>query len=300
MAWSPSFDGTSKIRSIVIPLPANQQVNYSFNYYFDWYADPSGTITVAVTYDGGATSSALYSQVNATGNVGPLVQSGNFTTPVSGSQNCQLEITFSGNSFNNDNIYWDNMCLAFSVPVELTSFAALSNGEDVELNWTTATETNNQGFQVERMISGGSFEQVGYVAGFGTTTEPKAYSFVDTKLEAGNYTYRLKQIDFDGTFSYSEEINADVEIPIEYSLEQNYPNPFNPSTTIKYSIPEEGFVKLAVYNMLGEEVAMIVNASQKAGRYEVNFNANGLSSGVYIYRIEAANYTSSKKLMLMK
>ncbi|HEY6625994.1 MAG TPA: T9SS type A sorting domain-containing protein, partial [Ignavibacteriaceae bacterium] len=95
------------------------------------------------------------------------------------------------------------------------------------------------------------------------------------------------------------EDNTD-EIPSAYQLYQNYPNPFNPSTTIKYSLPEDGYVKLAVYNMLGEEVATIVNASQKAGRYEVNFNAKGLSSGVYVYRIEAANFTASKKLMLMK
>ncbi len=188
----------------------------------------------------------------------------------------------------------------FSVPVELTSFGATSNGTDVELKWTTATETNNQGFQIERMNASGSFEQAGYVAGFGTTTEPKAYSFIDSKLESGNYTYRLKQIDFDGTFTYSEEVNVEVELPLEYSLEQNYPNPFNPSTMIKYSIPEDGNVKLAVYNMLGEEVASIVNTTQKAGRYEVNFNASQLSSGVYVYRIEAANFTSSKKLMLLK
>jgi hypothetical protein len=198
----------------------------------------------------------------------------------------------------------------YTVPVELTSFAANAVRDEVELNWRTATETNNQGFEIERMTAGGGFEQVGYVAGFGTTTEPKSYSFVDSKLEAGNYSYRLKQIDFDGSYEYSNEVNADVEIPLEYSLEQNYPNPFNPSTTIKYSLAEDGFVKLAVYNMLGEEVATIVNASQKAGRYEINFsalggsasggNANSLSSGVYVYRIESANYTSSKKLMLMK
>jgi len=192
------------------------------------------------------------------------------------------------------------MCLEFSVPVELTSFAASSKNNEVELSWTTATETNNQGFQVERMNAGGTFEQVGYVAGFGTTTEPKAYSFTDSKLEAGNYTYRLKQVDFDGSYEYSDEVNVVVELPLEYALEQNYPNPFNPSTTIKYSIPEDGFVKLAIYNMLGEEVASIVSNVQKAGRYEVNFNANGLASGVYVYRIEAANFTASKKLMLMK
>jgi hypothetical protein len=149
-------------------------------------------------------------------------------------------------------------------------------------------------------MNNGVFEKIGYVAGFGTTTEPKAYSFTDSKLDAESYTYRLKQIDFDGTFKYSDEVNIDVTLPLEYALEQNYPNPFNPSTTIKYSVAEDGFVKLAIYNMLGEEVVTIVNSVQKAGRYEVNFNASGLSSGVYVYRIEAANYTSSKKLMLMK
>ena len=300
MSWTPSFNGASKIRSTVIALPNNQQVSYSFNYYFDWYANPSGTVTVAVTYDGGATSNALYSQVDATGNVGPGLIAGNFTTPASGAQNTQVEITFNGYSFNNDNIYWDNLCLGYVVPVELSSFNAASNGADVELKWATATETNNQGFQVEKMNAAGTFEQVGYVAGFGTTTEPKAYSFIDSKLESGSYTYRLKQIDFDGSYEYSDEVSVEVEIPIEYSLEQNYPNPFNPSTTIKYSIPEDGFVKLAVYNMLGEEVATIVNTTQKAGRYEVNFNASKLSSGVYVYRIEASNFTASKKLILMK
>ena len=300
MSWTPQFNGVSKIRSAVIPLPNNQSVGYSFNYFFDWYANPSGVVTVAITYDGGTTTIPLYTSTDPTGNVGPLVVSGNFTTPATGTSNIQVEITFNGNSFNNDNVYWDEMCLSYVVPVELTSFTATSNGADVELKWATATETNNQGFQVERMSVGGSFEQVGYIPGFGTTTEPKAYSFVDSKLESGNYTYRLKQIDFDGTFTYSEEVNVDIELPLEYSLEQNYPNPFNPSTMIKYSIPEDGFVKLAIYNMLGEEVAAIVNTTQKAGRYEVNFNASKLSSGVYVYRIEAANFTASKKLMLLK
>jgi len=191
-----------------------------------------------------------------------------------------------------------NYC--YIVPVELTSFTASAVRDEVQLNWSTATETNNQGFQIERMIVGGAFEEVGYVAGFGTTTEPKAYSFIDSKLGAGSYTYRLKQVDFDGTYTYSNEVNVDVEIPLVYSLEQNYPNPFNPSTTIKYSIAEDGFVKLVIYSMLGEEVTTLVNTQQKAGRYEVNFNAAGLSSGVYVYRIEAANYISSKKLILMK
>jgi hypothetical protein len=188
----------------------------------------------------------------------------------------------------------------YSVPVEMTSFTATAVKDDVKLNWTTATETNNQGFAVERKTGEGTYEQIGYVAGFGTTTEPKAYEYTDSKLATGNYTYRLKQVDFDGTTVYSEEVNVVVEIPLEYSLEQNYPNPFNPSTTISYTIPEDGFVKLAIYNMLGEEVATIVNTTQKAGKYDINFNASKLSSGVYVYRLEAANFTAAKKLTLMK
>jgi hypothetical protein len=188
----------------------------------------------------------------------------------------------------------------YTVPVELVSFIANATRDEVELSWRTATETNNQGFSIERMMAGESFEEIGYVAGFGTTTEPKSYSFIDSKLVDGSYAYRLKQIDFDGSFEYSNEVNIDVELPLEYALEQNYPNPFNPSTTINYSIPEDGFVKLAVYNLLGQEIATLVNSFQKADRYDVSFNASGLSSGVYVYKIEATNFSASKKLVLMK
>jgi len=186
------------------------------------------------------------------------------------------------------------------VPVELTSFSAISANDDVELNWSTATETNNQGFQIQRKSGNSEFEEVGYVAGFGTTTDPKSYSFVDAGVPVGSYSYRLKQIDFSGKFEYTDEVNVDVTAPIEYALEQNHPNPFNPSTVINYSIPEDGFVKLAVYNLAGEEVALLVNSQQKAGRYEIDFNASNLASGVYIYRMESVNFNSSKKLMLMK
>jgi len=198
------------------------------------------------------------------------------------------------------NVPYLTVTYIYTVPVEMTSFTATSVKDEVNLKWSTATETNNQGFQIERMNVNGTFEQIGFVAGFGTTTEPKSYTFIDSKLETGNYTYRLKQIDFDGTFAYSEEINVNVEIPLVFALEQNYPNPFNPSTTIKYSIAEDGFVKMSVYNLLGEEVAALVNSTQKAGKYEVNFNASNLASGVYVYRIEAGNFVSSKKLMLLK
>jgi hypothetical protein len=208
--------------------------------------------------------------------------------------------TFTADGWAQTNRPYLEVMYEYVVPVELTSFAGISKNNEVELSWTTATETNNQGFEIERMNISGEFEQIGYVAGFGTTTEPKAYSYIDSELEVGEYTYRLKQIDYDGTATYSEEVNVEVEIPLEYSLEQNYPNPFNPTTTIKYSISKDGFVKLSIYNLLGEEVTTLVNSEQKAGRYEVNFDAAGLASGMYVYRIESVNYSASKKLMLMK
>ena len=198
------------------------------------------------------------------------------------------------------NIPYLEIVYEYIVPVELTSFTALANKDNVELNWITATETNNQGFEVERKSDSGIFESIGFVEGNGTTAETQAYSYTDTKLAEDSYTYRLKQIDFDGTFDYSDEVNVTVALPLQYTLDQNYPNPFNPSTKIDYSIAEDGFVKLAVYNMLGEEVATLVNAQQKAGRYNINFDASQFSSGVYVYRIETTNYTASKKLMLMK
>ena len=192
----------------------------------------------------------------------------------------------------------------YVVPVELTSFTATANETDVTLNWSTVTETNNQGFDIERASSsntpGQGWEKIGYVAGFGTTTEPKSYSFTDSKISDGVYTYRLKQIDLDGSFKYSDEVKVEVTSPLEFALEQNYPNPFNPSTTIKYSISSDGFVKLSVYNLLGEEVTRLVNHEQKAGRYEVTFDASGYASGVYVYRLESQNHLSVKKMLLIK
>jgi hypothetical protein len=275
-------------------------MTYSFNYYFDWYADPSGTITIGVTYDGGATSTILYNQVDATGNVGPTVMTGNFTTPASGSANTQIEITFNGNSFNNDNIYWDNMCLEYVVPVELAGFTANSSGSDIELSWTTATETNNKGFEIERMNTSGAFEVIGFVPGFGTTTEPKSYAYTDSKPGSGKYSYRLKQIDYDGSFSYSNIIETEVSAPSSFSLEQNYPNPFNPSTTIRFSIPVETEVRLNVYNTLGQEVAEILSGRLKEGYHEVDFDAGSLTSGIYFYRLEADKFVDVKKMIIIK
>ena len=186
------------------------------------------------------------------------------------------------------------------IPVELTSFTASVSGNNVNLNWNTATELNNNGFEIQRKSANNQFEKIGYVTGFGTTTEPKTYSFTDSKIAVGKYVYRLKQVDFNGAYEYSTEINVDVTGPAQYSLEQNYPNPFNPSTLIKYSVAQDGFVNVSIFNLLGEKVATLVNSNMKAGSYELNFNASRLSSGVYFYSIEAGNFKAVRKMMLMK
>ena len=124
--------------------------------------------------------------------------------------------------------------------------------------------------------------------------------FAENELAVGNYSYRLKQVDFNGAFEYSNEINVDVDAPAKYSLDQNYPNPFNPSTLIKYSVAQDGFVSVSIFNLLGEKVATLVNSNMKAGSYEVNFNASQLSSGVYFYSIEAGDFKAVRKMMLMK
>jgi hypothetical protein len=186
------------------------------------------------------------------------------------------------------------------VPVELTSFAASVNGRDVILQWTTATELNNSGFQVERRTSDTDYEAIGFVAGSGTTAEQRNYLFSDVRIPDGNYFYRLKQIDFNGQFNFSYEVEVEVNSPAVYALEQNYPNPFNPSTTINYSIAEAGIVKLAVYNLLGQEVALIVNEFKEAGGHTITFDASQLTSGAYFYTIETPQFKQTRKMLLAK
>jgi hypothetical protein len=194
------------------------------------------------------------------------------------------------------------------IPVELTSFNAEVSGQVVLLNWTTATETNNSGFEILRKAQNDSeWETIGFVPGFGTTTEPKSYSFIDENITTGVYKYRLKQLDFDGTFEYSNEIEVEVDFtPKEFVLYQNYPNPFNPNTTIKYEIPNVEttqrvvFTTLKVYDVLGNEVATLVNEEKQSGVYEVEFDASSLASGMYLYKLQAGAFIQSKKMILTK
>ena len=194
--------------------------------------------------------------------------------------------------------YWDNLKFDFVIPVELTSFTASFVGSKVQLNWITATETNNQGFEIQRSVDNRNFEKIAFVNGKGTTTEKQSYSYLDnTELTGSNY-YRLKQLDFDGSYSFSNTV--EVTTVVSYGLSQNYPNPFNPTTTITYSIPQNSFVTLKVYNILGSEVAELVNGQVEAGVHKINFNSFNLNSGVYFYTIKAGNFNSAKKMTLMK
>jgi len=186
------------------------------------------------------------------------------------------------------------------VPVELTSFTAALNGNDINLQWQTATETNNRGFEVQRKIKNGIFGSVGFVEGNGTTIETRNYFFTDENVLLGIYSYRLKQIDYDGTYEYSDIVSVEVGIPNEFGLEQNYPNPFNPATTIKYLIPQLSNVVIKVIDILGNEIATLVNEEKPAGSYEVEFNATGLPSGIYFYRLQAGSFVETKKMVLMK
>jgi len=196
------------------------------------------------------------------------------------------------------------------VPVQMTSFTAEAKGNTVLLNWTTATETNNKGFEVERK-TGKSFEKIGFVNGHGTVIEIQNYSFTDRMFGYnGKAVYRLKQIDMDGSYQYSKEIEVELEGPVNFEISQNYPNPFNPSTKFKYSLPVDSRVRIQIYNIAGQLVQELINSEQPSGVYEIEFNTNSslkaLSSGIYFYSIEAVAYDGSKtfketrKMMLLK
>jgi len=186
------------------------------------------------------------------------------------------------------------------IPVELTSFIASVNNNNVVLNWTTATELNNKGFEIERKSGDSDFKTISFMNGYGTTSEPQTYTYTDSKLSQGVYTYRLKQIDFDGTFEYSKEVSADVTTPLSYSLDQNYPNPFNPTTTISFTVTDPGMVKITLINILGEELNTLLNEFKEAGAHSVTLDASNLSSGVYFYKLESAQFTQIKKMLLTK
>lgn len=204
-----------------------------------------------------------------------------------------------------------------ALPIELVSFTALARGSKVELNWATATEVSSYGFEVERnavRVSGFEFGEnsnhepqnsnqawvrLGFVEGHGTTNAPQFYSFVDLNVR-GTVVYRLKQIDRDGKFEYSGQVEVTAAEVSKFVLSQNHPNPFNPSTIISYELPVRGYVSLKVYDMLGKEVATLVNGEQAPGVKQVEFNASHLSSGIYFYALRSGNFVETKKMLMVK
>ncbi len=197
-----------------------------------------------------------------------------------------------------------------ATPVELISFNAYNENSWVYMEWRTSSEKNNRGFEIERLKDlkiekSNEWDIIGFVEGHGTTTEPQSYSFIDENVTTGIYKYRLKQIDFDGTYKYSNEIEVVVDLaPKEFVLHQNYPNPFNPTTIIKFSIPEVSEVNLAIYNVLGEKVAEVLNEKMEAGSYEHQWDASDIGSGVYIYELKTkstkGSFVSTKKMLVLK
>lgn len=188
-----------------------------------------------------------------------------------------------------------------NIPVELTSFAASVADGKVILDWTTATETNNARFEIQRRSGNDDWSVIGSVRGSGTTTSTTAYRFTDNSAVNGIYTYRLKQIDFDGSYEFSQVIEVNVGTPSEFALYQNYPNPFNPSTMISFALPQRDNVSLKIYDILGNEVALLLSGKLEAGNHTVEFNAAGLSSGVYLYQLQnSAGNALYGKMNLLK
>jgi hypothetical protein len=192
------------------------------------------------------------------------------------------------------------------VPVELFGFSATSRGHSITLNWTTATEKDNYGFEVQRKNQpNGDWKKIGSVMGNGTTATPHNYSFVDDHIAVGAYSYRLKQIDFDGGFEFTGEILIEVKPPSTFSLDQNYPNPFNPRTTIKFDIPEKSHVKLEIYNLLGEKIRTLISGRKDAGIYNIEWDGKNkqgitMSSGIYLYILTTDKHRDVRKMILTK
>jgi len=186
------------------------------------------------------------------------------------------------------------------VPVELISFSVVEQNGNVRLNWYTASETNNAGFKIERSRDGSDYEEIFFIGGNGTTTNRNVYSYLDETVSSGIYYYRLKQVNFDGSFEYLNTVAINLGKPTEFVLKQNFPNPFNPKTVISFQIPVEGLVNLVVYDVLGNEVTTLINEQKTAGSYDVDLEASDLTSGIYFYKLTAGEFSLTRKMILLK
>ena len=237
------------------------------------------------------------------------LRSGNILSPENGTSgiNAMLLCTIIYQSFGT----WALDGEAHPLPIQLASFTAAPVSESqVRLNWTTLTEINNYGFEIQKSdTTQQQYQSIPhiFIPGHGTTNEPQQYSSIDSTATSGSWYYRLKQIDLDGSSHYSDGVRVRLltsveenEIPAVFSLSQNYPNPFNPSTRIRYGLPHSASITLTVYNALGQEVAQLVNDHNKAGYHEVVLRGDNLASGVYFYRLDAGSFTGVKKLLFLK
>ncbi len=287
-------------------------------YYYDYSSDggiqngnPDG---LALSYQGNLIQFLSY-EGTFTASGGPA--DGNTSTDIgvsetnSTSENSSLGLEGNGTKYSD--FTWTTFDAAATpgeknggqaLPVELISFTANVYGNNVILNWQTTTEVNNYGFEIQRSTEKATWNKIGFVEGNGTSNSPKEYSFTDVVSQSGKYSYRLKQIDIDGSYKYSNVVEVNVGSPEKFELGQNYPNPFNPTTTIEYSIPNVGAsvqnVQLKIYDVLGRKVATLVNQKQSPGNYKVKFDASKLNSGVYFYTLRTGDFVSTKKMIIMK
>ncbi|MDP2038612.1 MAG: ice-binding family protein [Ignavibacteria bacterium] len=249
--------------------------------------------TCVVTLTGGALASNVYWQIGSAATI-----DGDFK----GNILAGTYITQNGGSIDGRSLGLTAVTLggASVLPVELISFSAESNQRNIELHWSTATEVNNYGFEIERSSLNNNFEKIGFIQGHGNSNSPKEYYFNDTPIGGTGFKYRLKQIDFGGSYEYSYEIEVKLITPSQLTLVQNYPNPFNPSTNIEFSIPSFGLVTLKTYDMLGREISELMNEEKQPGNYQVKFDGRNLSSGVYYYKLQFSNSVIHKKMLLIK
>ncbi len=298
-----SGGGSSSTAVLTNPIDATNYQSVGVEWDNDWQAINSADFAyVDVSVDGGATwMNVVTFDVNDVRNTHEFY---NISSMV-GTQTFMLRLVSVQPAWD----WWwaiDNLQVTGwdFVPVELSSFTANNLNGNVVLNWTTASETNNKGFEVQRS-TGGEYQTIGFVQGNGTSTQQHSYAYSDQNVVNGNYSYRLRQVDFDGSSEYSKVVEVSVNSPVEFSLAQNYPNPFNPSTKINYALKVDSKVTLKVFDVLGQQVATLLNENIAAGAHNVTFDASKLNSGVYLYKIEAngvdgSSFTSVKKMILTK
>ncbi len=279
-----NFSGTPySVATITNPLPNQLRINIELQ------TDDSGTI-VARAPSWTDLVTINFNVLNTSGSAGLVWQTSNIDWAIFDGDNNTL---WDSGTFTNED--------TTPLPVELVYVKGNIEKGFTNLSWQTATEVNNYGFDVERCDQlNNNWQKIGFVHGHGNSNSLKNYSFIDSYPLSGKLKYRLKQIDLDGCFEYSEIVEVNVETPLAFSVEQNFPNPFNPKTKISYQIPEASFVTLKIYNSIGQLITNLVNENQQAGKYEVSFNGSLLNSGIYYYTIQSGSFLQTRKMLLLK